>query len=460
MAILRAYTVPHPPIIIPAVGKGSEQQIITTTTAYEQVALEIASLQPDTIILTSPHAVMYADYFHISPGEEATGDFAAFHLPQVQIKTFYDAELVEAIDQLAKKHTISAGILGEKEPALDHGTMVPLYFINQKYVNYKLVRIGLSGLPLEAHYRLGQLITHAVDQLHRRVVFIASGDLSHRLKTDGPYGFNPSGPAYDKKIMDVLRTGNFLKLLQFSDKLCQDAAECGHRSFTIMAGALDRQSVKAQQLSYEGPFGVGYGICSFTPTGADSTRDFGAQYKVLQQSAVKIRREQEDPYVRLARQALETYIRTGQHVPIPAALPAEMQHPAGAFISLKKHGRLRGCIGTIGPTKPSVAAEIIGNAISAATADPRFSPVRPDELDELMYSVDILGPIELIDSPDQLDIKRYGVIVTKENRRGLLLPNLESIDTIADQIAIAKEKAGIQQSETVRLERFEVVRHF
>ena len=133
---------------------------------------------------------------------------------------------------------------------------------------------------------------------------------------------------------------------------------------------------------------------------------------------------------------------------------------AGVFVSIKKDGGLRGCIGTIRAVQASVAEEIIQNAISAATKDPRFSPVLKEELPWLSLSVDVLGDAERIDSEDALDVKRYGVIVTNGSRRGLLLPNLDGVDTAAEQVAIAKRKAGILEHENVLLERFEVVRHF
>lgn len=132
----------------------------------------------------------------------------------------------------------------------------------------------------------------------------------------------------------------------------------------------------------------------------------------------------------------------------------------GVFCSIHKDGRLRGCIGTIGPTKENIAQEIVANAISAATRDPRFDPIQKHELAKLSYSVDVLSKPEKIDSRDQLDVKRYGVIVTHNEKRGLLLPNLDGVDTVSEQIAIAKQKAGIWDDEPVELQRFEVVRHY
>ena len=143
------------------------------------------------------------------------------------------------------------------------------------------------------------------------------------------------------------------------------------------------------------------------------------------------------------------------------SLPDEMTHArAGVFVSIHKNGALRGCIGTIGPVCENVATEIIQNAVSAGIHDPRFPSVREDELEQLVYSVDVLGETESIEGPKELDVKRYGVIVTKGQRRGLLLPNLDGVDTVEEQIRIARQKAGIgQDEEQVRLERFEVIRH-
>jgi len=429
MAIRAAIAVPHPPLIIPEVGKGREREIQKTIDAYETAARRLAACKPETIVLISPHQTMYADYFHISPGEEASGDFGQFGAGQVKIHVDYDTEFVSRLCGRA------AGTMGEREKRLDHGTMVPLYFVNKYWKNYRLVRIGLSGLPLAAHYELGRRIRETADALGRNTVLIASGDLSHRLKEDGPYGFAKEGPEYDRRVMEVLGKGDLGKLLDFTEDFCESAGECGHRSFTIMAGALEQTTVKAELLSYEGPFGVGYGICTYLA--------------------------EEDSFVALARQTIEEYTRTGKKLKVPEGLPQEMYtRRAGTFVSLKKAGMLRGCIGTIRAVQSSIAEEIIDNAVSAASRDPRFSPVRPEEVEQLTISVDVLGDTEKISSPRQLDVKRYGVIVTKGYRRGLLLPNLEGVDTVAEQIAIAKQKAGIGEDEEVELERFEVVRHY
>ncbi len=462
MSIIGAAAVPHPPIILPEIGRGEESKIAATTAAYKEVARRIAELQPETIVITSPHSIMYADYFHISPGESAAGNMAQFRAPQVELAVHYDVEFVSKLTAAAMSEDIPAGTLGERNSSLDHGTMVPLYFLQKAGVDLdkvKFLRSGLSGLTNTAHYKFGQIIAKTAQTLNRRVFFLASGDLAHKLK-GSHYGFAEEAPVFDEQVMNNLGGADFLSLLTMNEKLCNRAAECGLRSFWIMAGALDRHSVQAERLSYEGTFGVGYGIVYFNVGEADSTRNFAVQLAKVKRHESEQRKANEDAFVRLARYSLETFVNTHKPATLPDDLPAElMNRRAGAFVSLHKGGNLRGCIGTIMATQDTLAEEILQNAISACSRDPRFDPVTAGELDDLEYSVDVLGEPERIFDVKALDVKRYGVIVENGGRRGLLLPDLEGVDTVEEQIAIAKRKAGIRPDEKVSLWRFEVIRH-
>lgn len=458
--VLAAFAVPHPPIIMPEVGRGGETAIRNTQNAYRAAMRRAAELQPETVVLISPHSVMYSDYFHISPGTAASGDFSQFHAPDVRVEAVYDEDFVAALSERSARSGIPAGTRGERTRELDHGTIIPLRFLQEFGAGFRLVRIGVSGLSPLVHYRLGQSITRTAEELERRIIVIASGDLSHKLRHDGPYGYAPEGPAFDQKITEMMAAGDFLGMLQMEPEFADAAAECGLRAFWVMAGALDRKAVKSSLLSYEGPFGVGYGVAAFEVEGDDNARDFGRQFGAEARARIEQRKTSEDPYVRLARLSLETYVKTGRFADLPCGLPEEItQKAAGAFVSLKKDGRLRGCIGTIEPTQPSLAKEILYNAVSAGLRDPRFAPVTEDELSQLVYSVDVLGEPEPIDSAGQLDVKRYGVIVEKGRRRGLLLPDLTGVDTPEKQIEIARQKANIAPDEPVSLWRFEVVRH-
>jgi len=165
------------------------------------------------------------------------------------------------------------------------------------------------------------------------------------------------------------------------------------------------------------------------------------------------------PLVELAKKTIETSVREGRTIDPPKPVPPEMAQKAGVFVSLKKHGQLRGCIGTYMPQCENIALEIIKNAIAAATQDYRFSPVEKDELGDIVYSVDVLSPSERVKNVSELDPKKYGVIIVSGYRKGLLLPDIEGVDTVEDQLRIAKLKAGILPQEETEIFRFEVARY-
>lgn len=461
MSMLGAIITPHPPVLLPEVGGGREREIAATDRAMRTAAETVAAWQPDVIIVSSPHTILYRDYFHIAPGDGAVGDMGRFGAPEVRIQASYDTLLREEIIRRAEAEGLHAGTLGQRDPELDHGVLIPLYYLRKADVRCPIVRMGLSGFSPLDHYRLGKCVQDAVNALGRRAVFLASGDLSHKLKADGPYGYAPEGPQFDDTVTRTMASGDFLEFLTIDPALCERAAECGLRSFQVMAGALDGLAVEPQLLSHEGTFGVGYAIALFPVTGRDDSRCYEKDYLLAKNDRLATRKASEDPWVKLARRSLETYVKTGQRLTsLPEDLPAEMTtQQAGAFVSLHKNGQLRGCIGTIAPTCDNLAWEIVQNAVSACSRDPRFSPVRPDELDELEYSVDVLGAPEPVDSPAALDPKTYGVIVSCGGRRGLLLPDLDGVDSVAVQLSIALQKGGIRENEPYKIERFKVVRH-
>lgn len=461
MSMLGAIITPHPPVLLPEVGGGREREIAATDRAMRTAAETVAAWQPDVIIVSSPHTILYRDYFHIAPGDGAVGDMSRFGAPEVRIQASYDTLLREEIIRRAEAEGLHAGTLGQRDPELDHGVLIPLYYLRKADVRCPIVRMGLSGFSPLDHYRLGKCVQDAVNALGRRAVFLASGDLSHKLKADGPYGCAPEGPQFDDAVTHTMASGDFLEFLTIDPALCERAAECGLRSFQVMAGALDGLAVEPQLLSHEGTFGVGYAIALFPVTGRDDSRCYEKDYLLAKNDRLATRKANEDPWVKLARRSLETYVKTGQRLTsLPEDLPAEMTtQQAGAFVSLHKNGQLRGCIGTIAPTCDNLAWEIVQNAVSACSRDPRFSPVRPDELDELEYSVDVLGAPEPVDSPAALDPKTYGVIVSCGGRRGLLLPDLDGVDSVEAQLSIALQKGGIRENEPYKIERFKVVRH-
>ncbi|EKU72283.1 AmmeMemoRadiSam system protein A [Selenomonas sp. F0473] len=464
MSILAAYAVPHPPLILPAIGVGKESEIAETIRAYRAVMQTAAAFRPDTVVVVSPHATSYGDYFHISPGAGAEGNFRAFGHPEITVAIAYDEDFVRTLSACAGARGIAAGTLGEKNGALDHGTMVPLVFLSEYLGDAptKFVRIGISGLPAAAHAALGQCIAETAKRFGRRTLCIASGDLSHRLKKDAPNGFTPEGAEFDGLCRAFMGAGDFLSLLQIPGDFAERAGHCGLNGLWVLAGVLDRTAMEARLHSYEGPFGVGYAVASFTVTGADENHNFTERLAAAEDAAIAQLRAAEDDYVRIARTSIETYVRSHSYAVLPDNLPPELtETQAGVFVSVKKYGKLRGCIGTFAPRQGNIAEEILYNAVSAAAHDGRFDPVAEDELGRLVYTVDVLTPPEPISSAAELDPKIYGVIVKSmtDNRLGLLLPDLPGIDTAERQIEVARGKASILPKEKVSLSRFKVVRH-
>lgn len=445
---------PHPPLLVPGVGKGSE--IPNTRKACERIASEIKELNPETVIVISPHSTMYGDYFHISPGVSAEGDFGKFGARQIKLSVEYDEEFAKLIGKLANDEGLPAGGLGEREPALDHGVTVPLHFIQSR----RIVRISLSGLSLLDHYRLGICIKKAGEKLGRRYIVVASGDMSHKLKDSGPYGYAPEGPEFDNLVRTCVEKGQWEHLLRIDLELAENAAECGLKSLVMLLGAFDCQKIESSVLCYEGPFGVGYLTASLESSGVTSVPSIYKEALKGIEEAMKQTRAEEDEYVRLARQSIEYYTKNKRIMPTPKNLSKVLLNTrAGVFVSIKKDGNLRGCIGTTGPTTKCIAEEIIQNAVSACSRDHRFQRVEDGELGALVYSVDVLFPAESIKGKSDLDVNRYGVIVRCGKRSGLLLPALSGINTVDEQISIALRKAGIGADEPYTLERFEVVRH-
>ncbi len=491
MSLVSAFIVPHPPLAVPEVGHGEEMKIQATLQGYEHVAKRIAEIAPETIIIISPHTAYYADWIFVAGGDKATGNLAQFHAPQVQLTIEYDEEMRQALNEIAHKEGIPAGIIDTQARPLDHGMMVPLYYIDKVYPAqaYKAISIGGAGLPRNQLLAFGAAIAKAAKECGRKCVLLVSGDLSHKLKEEGPYGFDPAGPVFDKAFVDVVQSGDPSKFAELDTQVCENAAECGLSGFIMMAGALKQASsdsgvtYQSELISYEGPFGVGYGVATFE---ADVDEDGGVQTKAQRQAqaqavapstnaagaraqepiAAEISPEPDqktqDPLVALAYETVEDYVTSGA-VPEAPQLGDDEPARAGCFVSIhtKDTGDLRGCIGTIEPVQSSLAKEIIANAVSASTRDPRFPAITPRELDNLVINVDVLFTPEPA-TLDDMDPKRYGIIVTQGFKRGLLLPDLEGVDTVDQQFKIACMKAGIDPNDTsmpIDIERFEVVRH-
>ncbi len=443
MTINGFYLFPHPPIVVPEVGKDEVKKIQSTYNSMDELAQEIGEKAPQTIIIISPHGTMFRDAISLLYGEYITGDLGQFGASVVGFNKKINQELTDSIYDLAVENNISV-VKADKEFLtshsgsfkLDHGTTVPLYFIDKYYMDYNIVHITYAPLSDDDLYKFGKLVYEASKD--KDAILIASGDLSHRLKDSGPYGFNPDGPIFDQNIISLLEAGDVDSILHMDKDIVENAGECGMRSILILLGAMDKIDFKGKLLSYEDAFGVGYGVMKFQID----------------------KFEKDNPYVRLAKDNLTHYLETGKTLDnMPDYIIDDMKnHKKGVFVTLYKDGSLRGCIGTIFPTTNSIYEEIIRNSIEAGLYDPRFRKVEIEELKDINYSVDILDSPEPATIND-LDPKQYGIILTSGHKKGLLLPNLEGVDTIDYQILITKQKAGIRDDETYSIERFKVTRY-
>jgi AmmeMemoRadiSam system protein A len=431
---------PHPPIMVPEVGGDAIVDVRKSIDAMADFTERVIASGAQAIVLISPHAPLEVDSFVAYNGPTVYGDFSRFRAPECHFSAAVDDELLTAITHEARKAGFHITRIGER--TLDHGTAVPLYFLTENGWRGSVVALGYSFLSNDDHRRFGACIRRAIDRIARPVAFVASGDLSHRLKPEAPAGYNPNAHVFDKAVVDAIRCRAPDRIIKIDHQLRKLAGECGYRSMLVAIGATEGMDQDCEVISYEAPFGVGYMVAQLTNTSSSLQEEDGA-------------------LPALAREAVETFVTKRTIVRPPAQLSGILAERAPCFVSLKtRAGELRGCIGTIEPVKDTLAAELIANAISAAMHDPRFPSVSEDELADLRYSVDVLLPAEPA-TMEELDPRVYGVVVEDQSgeRRGLLLPDIAGVDDPQQQVEIAARKAGIALNEPLNIWRFKVERY-
>jgi len=446
---------PHPPIMVPAVGGRESDETAASIAAMEKAAAYLAAFDPDAVVVMSPHSPAASDAFLIDTAPETVGSFAQFGAPGARFRYRVDVELAhEVLTALATEGipAVDRATTPRLEPGLlDHGVMVPMSFLDPDG-RWPIVDLSLSWLPHTQHRRLGDVVRRSAESLGRRIAFVASGDCSHRLTRGANAGYSPRGAEFDRALVEHITAGDFVGLMHLEPALVEAAGECGLRSFITLGGVIP--DAETRVLSYEGPWGVGYLTALAASPGLLQT--LAEETPAAGRKGGRADSAESEP-VALARKTIATYVRE-RRVLDPGTPTGMLAGRAGAFVSLHRKGALRGCIGTICATAPTLAQEIVHNAIQAASADPRFPALARDELDDLEISVDVLGDAEACALSD-LDPATYGVIVSCDWRRGLLLPDLEGVDTPEEQVSIAMAKAGIRSDERVRLERFKVERY-
>jgi len=340
---------------------------------------------------------------------------------------------IEIDSELGKRILAVSSHLQEDSAAhqFEHSIEVQIPFLQYFKRDIRLVPIMLAYSSLAIYKEIGKELAKAIKDLKKEVVIIASSDMTH-------YESQASAQRKDTQAIEAILDLNEDELFRRVDVL--NISMCGYApTVSLISAAKELGATGAELVRYQ--------------TSGDSTGDYSA---VVGYAGIIITRM--SPVVRLAKETVETFVKEGK-TPQPEELTPEMKERAGVFVSIHKFGELRGCIGTLEPQRENVAEEIITNAVSSATRDPRFLPIAASELKDLSYSVDVLTKPSPIKSKDQLDPKKYGVIVECGLRRGLLLPDLEEVDTADYQIDICRQKAGIMPDEPIKLYRFEVKRY-
>lgn len=447
-AIVFSGIAPHPPIMVPEVGRDAIAKVRGSIEAMAELTRRIIQSGAETVVIISPHAPLSPDAFVAYHSQQLHADFANFRAPATTVEFPIDEELLAGIVNAAADANYEVPALEGHD--LDHGTAVPLYFLDRNGWQGRVVALGYSFLANEDHLNFGECIREAAESVGRAVAFVASGDLSHRLKPEAPAGYNPSAHLFDEQVVDALARNTPKQIADINPDLRRAAGECGYRSILVALGLTQRLPAACEVLHYEAPFGVGYLVAQLTNVKSGEAVPVAAGQPIAS----------EEKLPELARRAVETFTRTGRQISVPQNAAEILGVRAACFVSIKtRAGDLRGCIGTIEPVKETLGEELVANAISAATRDPRFAPVTESELPNLKYSVDILAAPEPATFAD-LDPAVYGVIVEDEAGmfRGLLLPDIEGVDTAEQQVSIAARKAGIPPGTPLKLSRFRVDR--
>lgn len=424
--VIAGALVAHPPILLPEVGESMSSQVAATVAAIRRLDATLASQPADLVILCSPHSPAAAVALPMRAGSSAQGDLSRFRAPQVRISLDLDVTASRRLFEAAVAADFPM-TWAEEEP-LDHGVVVPLHYLERTRAGKPFVLLGLAGWGLGGFVRFGRWLHDHLQ--NRSAILIASGDLSHRLIPGAPAGYRPEGEVFDHLVMDALATNHWEAIEGLDPVFVDEAGECGLRPLAIMLGAAHGAGMPSAVLNYEGPFGVGYPVVQFGPSAPGQSASV------------------------LAREAIRLYLSTGDVLEPPEPIAPDLAHPSGVFVTLKREGDLRGCVGTIRATQATAAHEVVRSAIGAATRDPRFNPVSVAELADLEIHVQLLDPPEPVDGPDDLDPLRYGLIVRSGDRQGLLLPGLDGLRTPEEQIGAACQKAGISPYAPLELFRF------
>jgi MEMO1 family protein len=437
-----AVLMPHAPVLVPAVGGRHGNQAAASVEAMAEAARRVVKAGTEAVVVISPHAPRRCGAFGILAGCRVSGSLAQFGAQGVTVDLPSDEELAGMIVEEAGSRGLKIWRLRDEE--LDHGAVVPLWHLAEAGWRGPAVVMGLNYPGEGGLAEMGAAIAAAGRRAGRLLAVLASGDMSHRLQAGAPGGFHPRAKEFDCAFIECLRSGDYRKLTHFDLELQELAAEDAVDSTVVAVAAVDWDASGHEVLSYEGPFGVGYGVAVLheAPPEMATAGD---------------KEESRHGLAWVAWRSIETALRGGEGRPDVAA-KGMLGERHGVFVTLCGPDReLRGCVGTLQPKFGNLVEETWQVARDAAFRDGRFAPLGMEELAELRCEVSVILGLEEVASPAELDAARYGVVVAADDgRRGVLLPGIPGIETVEEQLAIARRKGGIGGFETVRVQRFAV----
>ncbi len=445
--IVFAGLMPHAPILVQGVGRERLAEAKATAEAMATVAEHAVASRPDTIVLISPHSPRQPGAFGIWQTPRLRGSLASFGSPEDRVDLPLDQIFADRLIREAERRRLKTW--GITRNPLDHGALVPLCYLVAARWSGPTVILSLN-YPGEGQLdELGQTIVATAQALHRRIAIIASGDMSHRLTPSAPGGYHPDAHRFDEAFIARLRDGAFNRLQRIDATLQEEAGEDVLESTVVAVAAANYRTDGHKVLSYEGPFGVGYGVAILFEPAAGATADAGGR----EEAAPSVSRYEDLPAV--ARRAVQEALAHGADTP-PFQAAGILAERRAVFVTLRTvKGELRGCRGRLAPKENDLVRETWQSAVAAAFHDFRFPPMTAAELPEVTFSVTVLGELEPVVSHESLDPAVYGVVVASvDGRKGVLLPAIAGIDSVKQQLAIARQKAGIDPEEWVKLQRF------
>lgn len=438
---------PHAPVLVPGVAEGARARAVRRSMdAMGEVSRRVVEARPAVVVLITPHAQREGWAYGLYRGETIHGSLDRFGVRDVHVEFPGAGAFTGLVQDSAERRGLELRWLPGDE--LDHGAVVPLWHLRDAGWGGRTLVIGLNQSEGPGHTDLGQAIAEAARLGTVPIVVIASGDMSHRLMPGAPAGYDPGAARFDAALVDCVREGRLSAIRDLDPWVREMAAEDSVDSIWVAAAAVDWRSDRHEVLSYEGPFGVGYGV--------------GVLHSERRTEETSADPEGGRELVGVARRSIASAFAGGG-----PGVPPELPHNGVAgerravFVTIHGvRGDLRGCVGSLTPHCHCAAEEVWHLARDAAFRDGRFRPLRRDELVEIRLEVSVLDELEPARTTDELDPVRYGVVVDAgDGRRGVLLPGVEGIDTVARQLEIARRKAGIGADEPVRMWRFTARRY-